>query len=611
MATARLVDRLKQEVESNLQNEQFGVTELAKSVGMSRSNLHRKLQEKTGQSVSQFIREYRLERGREILISEDANVSEVAYRVGFNSSSYFSKTFTEYFGYPPVEAKRRQTTSEIPIKEKKYKAWVIVVTLAAIAILAGLYLLDNGSDPAVPGPAGPVSIAVIPFKNLNQDQSNQYFADGVMEAILNKLSQVGQLRVTSRTSVEQFRNTHKTIPDIGRELNVQYILEGSAQKDGDQIRLVSQLVEVGPDAHILWSQDYTEPFENVLGLQNQIAEKVTEQLRLALSIEEQEELQAIPTANPEAYNKFLMARFQHYRYTKESLQDAIKLFEEVIAIDPQFAEAYLNLAQIWVVNGAVWGIADQDSAWAQAKQLLYTTLQLDPENAMAYETLATGYFWYEWDMELAEKYFDKVLEIQGHAGDWTTGYYLKVGQPQKALELSSYYIEKNPLDSWNYYYHAEALNLSGQTDQALQVADKAFHRFDDFLLKRECVKLFFLAGAHEIFIRSYEDLQKEFPDRPPLMIWMGAMHANLTGQDITPFIENLEQLYKQNSSGSPAWFLALTYAALKDEKNLFHWLERSYERKEVEMTWLKSEPALDAYKKHPQYQELLRRVGFS
>lgn len=611
MSSNHLIEQLRSAVDQNLQNEQFGVEELAESVNMSRSNLHRKLQEASSQSVSQFIREYRLEKALEILKNEDVTVSEVSSRVGFGSSSYFSKTFTEVYGYPPIEAKKHLFSSEDPSKPAKpHLAWSKLAGAFALVII-GIYAfwILYKKSPISEAIEGPITMAIIPFKNLNKDSSNEYFADGVMDALLTKLAKVNQLQVTSRTSVEQFRNTTLPIPEIAQNLNVSYIIEGSAQKYGNQIKVVVQLIDTERDVPI-WSSDYTRPFEDILHLQGEIAEIVTGELKIALSIEDQIEVRSSPTQNPEAYNKYLMAVYQHFRYSNESLNEAITLFQEVIEMDPGFVDAYVNLGEIWTVYGASWGLLDQTEAWSNARRMLEKALELDPDNTTAMDVLATGIFWYEWNAEKADELYEKARSIRGFDGDWTKGYYTKTDQNERALHAGNRMIAINPLDSWNYYEKAQALYFLGRNEEALEVMKYADSRFDDFLLKREIVKLYCFMGQEEKFIDSYLQLINNFGDRPPLLLWLGAMHAYMINTDMQPFISQLLQRYSDNTSGSPAWFLALIYAAIGDDAQLFDWLEKSYDRQEVEMTWLKMEPSLQPYKDDPRYLDLMTRMNF-
>jgi TolB-like protein/AraC-like DNA-binding protein len=612
MSTDQLLDVLKAEVERNLQNEQFGVEELAESAGMSRSNLHRKLQEVTGQSTSQFIREYRLERALDILTHEEANVSEVAYRVGFGSPSYFSKTFTEFYGYPPVEAKIRNTSS--PNDHPKYmrpknRARLLVALGGVFAILlaAVLYVYFNyQKDVATTSSEEVVTIAIIPFKNLNRDESNQYFADGVMDALLNKLSKVGQLRVTSRTSVEQFRNTTKSIPEIGKELNVAYILEGSAQKYDDQIKIIAQLVDVRTDAHV-WSQEYTRTFEDVLNLQGEIAENVALELKVALSIEEREVLRELPTKNAEAYNYFLLGYYQYNKQTNDGLTDAIPLFEKAIEIDPNFVEAYAGLADAWVVCG-LFGIYRQNEAWDQASKLLNKARKLEPNNAAVYDILAAGNYFFEWNFTKAYELFSQVKEITGHYGTYSPDFYVKIGELENAIASCDDLITLDPLQSWYYYKKAEANLLMGRTTEALRILD-ATRTFDNYLLLHESARFYYLSGMIDKSVSTMSILKNNYSDRGDRVIWLEAVHALYEGSSAEPFIDELKERY-HNNYGSSAWFIALVYVAKKNDELVFEWLERSYQRREVAMTWLKMEPALDRYKEDPRYLELLDRMNF-
>lgn len=605
-----LLDKLRIEIDKNLQNEQFGVEELAESVGMSRSNLHRKLKEVTGQSVSQFIREYRLEKSLKILKSEEFTVAEVAHKVGFSSSSYFSKRFTEYYGYPPVEINNPSNFSSRNTNAKKSK--IRSYAMAGFLVI-GAYLIFHLttqtvdiSDPLTNN----ITIAVLPFKNMNPDKSDQYFTDGVMEAILSKLSNIEAMRVTSRTSVEQFRNTTKTIPEIGQELQVKYILEGSAQKYGDEIKVTAQLIDVQDDAH-LWSQEYIRTFKDILFLQGEIAQSVANELTTSLSVEEKDELRGLPTTSAEAYNYLLKGNDQSVnRSTKKGIETAFTFYKKAVQLDPNYLDAYVELANLWVVSGSAWGIKPQ-SAWDSAQVVLAKILELDPKNGKAYHILAAGQYLYDWDFKNAENNFAKAQAYSKENEDhWDFDFYTKMGSFDKVLTLVERYIKQNPLISRNYYGKAQALYFLNRKNEAIQILDEVNSDFDDFLSKRECVKLYFLYGETAKFLDSYEQLLINYSDRPPLVIWFGAMQAIIKGANPGPYIDQLEKMFEDNLSGSPGWFIALTYAALKDDDRLFDWLDKSYMRREVEMTWLKSELALDPYKTDPRYLDLMNRMNF-
>jgi len=337
------------------------------------------------------------------------------------------------------------------------------------------------------------SIAVLPFKNQSAEEDNQYFADGVMDAILNKLSKVEELRVTSSTSVEKFRNTTKTITEIATELNVAHILVGSAQKYGQEIKITTQLINTVLDAQV-WSQDYTRTFEDVLYLEGEIAEKVALELIAALSIEEMEDLRKLPTKNTEAYNYLLLADFQSNKHTKEGLTNAIPLYEKAIEVDPDFVDAYVKLSLVWIRRGVGLGTYDQKVAWSNAKKLLTKSLELEPNNGEVFNLLASSYFYYEWNFEKAHEYFRRIKEISPNEIDWSPDFYIKIGEFEEALAVCEGFIELDPLISWNYDKKATAQYFLGRKTEAIQTLDEAARLFDGLLWQTACARLYYLFG---------------------------------------------------------------------------------------------------------------------
>lgn len=285
-------------VEANLSDERFGVSELARDLGMSRSNLHRSVKSVTGKSVSQFIREIRLKKAFQLLKDHSYTVSEVAFEVGFGSATYFSKCFHEYYGYPPGEAGEHMDddqASSVPflkigpkIKGKKrLNAYILIsiVTLIAIAVILVIILNPFSFQPG----QQENSIAVMPFRNDSPDEEKMYFINGTMEAILNNLCKIEDLRVVSRNSVEQYRDHPKPTRVVAREMNVDYILEGSGLRDGNNVRLFVQLLDGRKDRHI-WSEYYDAEIEDIFLMHSEIAQLVASEIRAVVTPEEKSSL---------------------------------------------------------------------------------------------------------------------------------------------------------------------------------------------------------------------------------------------------------------------------------------------------------------------------------
>ena len=329
--------KLKSIVEENLSNESFGVSELADAIGMSRSNLLRKVKKLCNLSVSQFIRKIRLENAKEILREGNFNVSEVAYQVGFSSTSYFIKCFRELYGYPPGEIGKQELEEKesTPQKSKNQKRPVIIVVAVLLSIFSAYFILN----PFQFNKEVDKSIAVLPFKNDSKDSSNVYIVNGLMESVLNHLQKIKDVRVISRTSVEKYRNSNLTIPEIAEELDVSYFVEGSGQKIGDQIFLNVQLIKASNDRH-LWAEQYDRQTKDIFTLQKEVAKKIANSVEAIITPEEEKLIDKTPTDNLEAYDEYLKALELMRQEKREVLLEAITHLDKAIELDDQFARAY-------------------------------------------------------------------------------------------------------------------------------------------------------------------------------------------------------------------------------------------------------------------------------
>jgi len=330
-------------------NEQFGVSELAEAMNMSRSNLLRKIQKNSGLSASQFIRKIRLEIAMDMLKETSFSVSEISYKVGFGSTSYFIKCFRELYGFPPGEVgKEMEEPMEVEThkvqKSKKSisSTYLILFSILAIVIVVGMVYKYRtpSSEPAIDLEK---SIAVLPFKNESNDSANVYFINGLMESTLSNLQKIKDLRVISRTTVERYRNSDKAIPEIAKELNVNYFVEGSGQKIGDQVLLHIQLIDARNDHH-LWAEEYNYKLEDIFSLQQEISTKIADAIKAFVTPAELEQIEKIPTENLKAYDYYLQGLDLFQIMNGEGLLGSIALFEKATEEDPQFALAYAYIA---------------------------------------------------------------------------------------------------------------------------------------------------------------------------------------------------------------------------------------------------------------------------
>ena len=343
-------------IEKNISNDHFGVSELAAEMNMSRSNLLRKVKKESKLSVSQLISQVRLKLAMDLLRKTSSNVSEVSHQVGFSSTSYFIKCFREYYGYPPGEVGKRDVipteTGKLPEnlqessfdpKGKKFMGLMVAVPGILTIALIGFVFWNKVSTSYSEGEK---SIAILPFKNDSNDSTNLYIINGLMESTLNKLQQIQNLRVVSRTSVEKYRNTSKSIPEMAKELNVKYFVEGSGQKMGDRILLNIQLIDATADKH-LWSKQYRRETKDIFELQEEIAKSITQEIEVFITPEEKSRIEKKATDDPIAYDYFLKGKDLFYRSGRKDLEESIPWFHKAIERDPKFSLAYATAAMVY------------------------------------------------------------------------------------------------------------------------------------------------------------------------------------------------------------------------------------------------------------------------
>ncbi len=320
------VDNLQNIVISHIADENFGASHLASLLGLSKSQTLRKVKAATGKSVNQYISEVKLAKAAELIKETNFTSAEIAYKVGFSSPSYFNKTFRKRYGVPPGGYKTQESTQKengfiedsivdnnaTPIYKKSTKQSLIIISSILVLLLAttAYYFYQNPKNKIASEvseiKANDKSIAILPFKNLSSNKENQYFADGIMEVILNHLTSIQELKVISRTSMEQYRETTKTIPEIAKELGVSYILEGSVTLYEGELKIIAQLIDAD-DNHV-WSKEYNESFEDIITVQKNVAQEVMKQLEITLSPQEAGLLEKYPTDNMEAYSLHLKGR---------------------------------------------------------------------------------------------------------------------------------------------------------------------------------------------------------------------------------------------------------------------------------------------------------------
>jgi TolB-like protein/AraC-like DNA-binding protein len=651
------IDQIEAIMQENFSDEQFGVSELAAAMNMSRSSLLRKVKKHTKLSASQFIRQYRLKKGMEMLRQTSSTVSEVSYQVGFGSTSYFIKCFREYYGYPPGEVGKREVEEE-PVKQKLSKPtlWTFI-TAASLVLLVGLFFLFR-EKPASAEVERDKSIAVLPFKNESSDSANVYFINGLMESTLNNLQKIEDLRVISRTSVEKYRNTDKAIPEIAEELNVNYFVEGSGQKVGDQVVLNIQLIEAASDRH-LWAEQYSREVGDIFALQNEVATKITEAIEAIVTPAELEQITKKPTENLEAYDYYLQALDLCYSRTKEDLQKSIPLFEKAIEHDPQFALAHANIAIAYFfldLHQIEKKYTEQINNYAD-KALLYDSRSAESLIAKAL------YYMHTHEYRLALPHLEKALEYNPNSSvviqvlsDFyrtvipNTAKYLEyalrgiqldiaandsIQRSYIYLQMSNALIQNGFVDESMAYIN-QSLDYNPENEYApylkafiLYAKDRDIEQTKELLIKewnkdttrldilQDVAKLFYFQEDYDSAFYYYQKLV-EARDRNSLDIYayedikVGAVYEKMGfNERAAEFFQSYADYCEQDESIYQSASTAVKYAYEGKNNQAIEQLKVFAEQDNYQywiVLFLEMDPLLKPLKSHPEYDETVQKI---
>ena len=636
------INKITDIIHANLLNEKFGVEELAKETGISRSSIHRKLKSITHKSISQFIREIRIKRAMEMLQNNLGTASEIGFRVGFNSPAYFSKCFHEYYGYPPgvVEKRRSEAFSEkqpglpaslvrfdhdhISNRRRKLlpgtsKIKFTIIFLAGIIIGFLVIYSIYSKDPKRPIELSLIdsekSIAILPFINLSTDPESQYFADGVADNIRKQLSGIRELRVISHTTAEKFRGRNDFAQEIAKNLGTNFILEGSVQEYENKVRIMVSLINARMDQNV-WSKIFDTTLSNIFAIQNDIAKNIAGELQNILSKNELEQIEKNQTNNPEAYKQYLKGRFLQNSYTEEELKASIKYFENSVAIDPDYSLAYGGLADAYYQLTRFGWLAGQEG-YNKAKEFALRALEIDKNLSEAQTTLGAILYWNEWKWEEAREKLIYAIELNPNNANAYMAYaeLLDIlGQTDEAIIQINRAIELSPLNTMSYMAKAFFLYDQGKLQEALDIFTEVEELNSDFVYSYwGCFYSYLKQGKD---LNAMEELQKIIcMDTSTIKYYTvikeiynksgtnGLMNWLIEIQHICPKLT-----FNDNSS---PYVLAKWYAILDKKEEALDILEMALEDRSTNIPRINTNPDFDNLHSEARFKAIIKEIGLS
>ena len=482
---------------------------------------------------------------------------------------------------------------------------VILVPLVAVGALA-YTLYTRERRPAV------TSIMVLPLENLSEDPEQEYFADGITDALIGDLARIGGLHVISRTSSMHYKGTKKSLPEIAREIKVDAVVEGTVQRSGERVMIRAQLIHAASDRH-LWVQDYVREMRDVLDLQKEIAQAIAREVQIKMTPAEKERFIARHPVRPKAFDEYLQGRYLYWnRRTPENLNKAITHFQNAVKEDPNFSQAYVGLADSYTATGTVQvGAMPPLEARLLAEQAATKALELDPALAEAHTALANLKH-YNWDWTGAEQGFKRALELNqnyANAHNFYAGYLMCIGRADESIAASNRARELDPF----------SLSISAQRGFLLENA----RRYDEAIAQLRSViamdpnhySTYWILGhtyaANKQFDEAIAAAQKavDLSERTPGALGILGLAYGLAGRKAEA-TKVLDELLKLNESRyvTPAAMVNV-YIGLGDNDKAFEWLEKAYQERSNFVAYLKVFPILDPLRSDPRYNNLLGRVG--
>ncbi len=618
-------DRLNQLIDQHLQQSEYSIDAICNDLGLSRSQLFRLVKEQTGLSPSLHIRQRRLVRAEVLLKSTEWRIGEITDKIGFDSSQTFAKYFTQKFGVSPTEYRRQQralpepsaadkslevkdqevVTDETPVPRGRKASYLTFLGMGALLLLAlGIWGYSSNSVSSTVSPEDMFtnSVAVLPFRS-SADEETLLLADGLAAQVHASLSAIENLKVISRTSVELFRDSRKTIPQIAAELRVKYVLVGHLNRVGDQLRVNVELVEASQD-RALWAKNYEGTDDVLMGLMMTVARQTILALNQKPTDAESRRMSRMPTSNPEALHEYLLGKQLLQARTFEKLRASIEHFDRATTLDPGFADAYAQKSAAYFILGNNFKDPRENIRLSEKNAL--RAIQLDGENGMAYASLASIY-------RLLNKWEQTITTFQialthspndAQINYWYSIALRSLGRLDEAIRYSTKALALDPLYPTIITGHIGNLSYAGKFDEAEKL-------FEDYQLPlSNFYPYYYVKAYYHLNRQDFRDALREFmksdslnPNDMSIQPCLAFCRARL-GQKAAALT------YLQTLPDTPDYYLAkvIVYAGLTDRTNCLKYLGLGADLG-MAPDYLKVSPLFRFLQGDPHFQELLDRLG--
>lgn len=495
--------------------------------------------------------------------------------------------------------------------------WFPASVAVVLLVVFGVYLVRSHAHSGHTAAAGRTMLAVLPFTNLTGDAGQEYFSDGLTEEMITQLgrSDPQHLGVIARTSVMHYKNSQEQLRQIGSELGVQYVLEGSVRRDSNRVRITAQLIRVGDQTHI-WAREYDRQLSSLLVVQGEIAQEISDEIQLTLGGEHPAAAKQLRTLSPstsyEAYDLYLRGRYFWNKRTHEGFQQAASYFQQAIDKDPNYAAAYSGLADADALM-STWHQAPPTEAMPMARAAALKALQLDESLAEAHTSLALIEESYDYDWQAAEKEYRRAIQLDpgySTAHEWYAECLSFEGRFNEALAESERAHQLDPLSLIIATDNGVILLYSRQYDRAIEQLRSVIDMDPKFERAYSIVYAYAQVGRFADALAAVENLRRA--EGPTSAVWASQAYVYARWgkqKESREALAKVQALTRHSESHDP--FVLMVYAALGQKDDAINMLRDAYAAHSSIMTSLKVDPIFDPLRDDPRYTELLSRVGLA
>jgi TolB-like protein/Tfp pilus assembly protein PilF len=515
-----------------------------------------------------------------------------------------------------TETHHTQTKTDL----RRALLWLVPIGITVVAVFLGfmIFFALNGSPHEQQGKStsasamAPIkSIVVLPFENLSGDPEQEYFANGITDALSAELGKIKALRVISRTSSMRYKDTDKNAPEIAKELGVDAIIEGSVLKGGNDVRITAQLVDGRIDTH-LWSENYTGTLTNILALQSEVTLAIAREIEIAITPEEEKRITRREPVEPEAYEAYLKGIFFMEKHTVEGYKTAAKYFYQAIEIEPDYAEAHAWLGgAYWVPS--IWGYAPPYESFSKGKIAMNTAFALDQTCAEALGGIGWIALYYDWDWKKAKESLEGAIELNPnysygyHGLAW---YWVVAGHFENAIDTMKIAMKLDPLSHVFNSSLASMYWYSGQHDKASEQQKKSLELAPGFV-----TALIGKAEQHlsmSMYQEAIESIQKaiDIAGRTPLLVAILGKAYAVSGikSEAEKLLRELQE--KGRNEYVPPIYFAVFYANLGNIDEAFEWLDKAYEERHPSMIFIRVDSSWESLHSDPRFDKLIKLMEF-